>query len=194
MKINELKQHLESRFSAHRYLHTIGVANEARRLARIYGIDEREAEIAGLLHDYAKNFSDDELLTYALQAGLPISEAERCAPHLLHGPVGALLAKSDYPNISEAIVQAIRCHTTGERQMGDLAKIIYISDIIEPNRHYPGVAELRASVGQPLNELTVKVIDSVILFLIANQVIIDPQTIVVRNEMVAQIKKSCQRS
>ena len=45
-----------------RFLHTLGVEETAVRLARAYGISEAEASTAALLHDCAKNLSEEELL------------------------------------------------------------------------------------------------------------------------------------
>ena len=44
---------------------------------------------------------------------------------------------------NEAVVSAIRHHTTGKAGMNLLEKIIYIADYIEPNRVLPGVERLR---------------------------------------------------
>ena len=41
--------------------HILGVAKMAKRLAKIYDVDEEKAEIAGLMHDYIKFESIDEM-------------------------------------------------------------------------------------------------------------------------------------
>ena len=43
----------------------------------------------------------------------------------------------------EAVVNAIRHHTTGKADMSLLEKIIYIADYVEPNRTIAGVDQLR---------------------------------------------------
>ena len=43
----------------------------------------------------------------------------------------------------EDILNAIRYHTTGRAEMSKLEKIIYIADMIEPNRKFDGVEALR---------------------------------------------------
>ncbi|MGR4032506.1 HD domain-containing protein, partial [Bacillus sp. ZZQ-131] len=37
-----------------RYIHTIGVMETAIELAKLYGVDEKKAEMAAIFHDYAK--------------------------------------------------------------------------------------------------------------------------------------------
>ena len=49
---------LRARLGRRRYEHTLGVAGTAARLARAYGVDERKARLAGLLHDWDKGYDD----------------------------------------------------------------------------------------------------------------------------------------
>ena len=44
---------------------------------------------------------------------------------------------------NEAVVSAIRHHTTGKADMSLLEMIIYVADYMEPNRDFPGVDKLR---------------------------------------------------
>jgi len=44
---------------------------------------------------------------------------------------------------NDAVVEAIRWHTSGRVGMSTLEKIIYVADYMEPNRSFPGVEELR---------------------------------------------------
>ena len=58
----KLKKKLSRNLSERRYEHTLGVAYTAACLAMRFGADPLKAEIAGLLHDCAKEFSEKELL------------------------------------------------------------------------------------------------------------------------------------
>jgi len=69
------------------------------------------------------------------------------SPDLLHGHVAAGLARHKFGVTVGDILNAIRYHTTGRRNMSVLEKIIYIADCIEPNRqNLPGLDEVRALV------------------------------------------------
>ena len=57
-------------------------------------------------------------------------------PEILHGPVGAWIAEHEFNITDEDILNAIRFHTTGRAGMSKLEKIIYIADMIEPNRTF----------------------------------------------------------
>ena len=60
----------------------------------------------------------------------------------LHAVTGALVAEKIFGE-SQAVVSAIRHHTTGKADMSLLEKIIYVADYMEPNRDFPGVDKLR---------------------------------------------------
>ena len=55
---------------------------------------------------------------------------------ILHGPVGAWIAEKEFGVTDEDILNAIRYHTTGRAEMCKLEKIIFIADMIEPNRKF----------------------------------------------------------
>ena len=53
-----------------RYVHSLGVAETALHLAEVYGVDRFDAAAAGLIHDWDKVLSDDELVARALHYGI----------------------------------------------------------------------------------------------------------------------------
>ena len=61
-KIEKIKKSLKKKLDSDRYQHTLGVAYTAICLAMRYEVDLEQAELAGLLHDCAKNISDKEKL------------------------------------------------------------------------------------------------------------------------------------
>ena len=117
-----------------RYEHTLGVSYTAMALAMRYGQDLDQAELAGLLHDCAKYFNDEEIIKKCRKHGIEVSEAELRAPAVLHAKYGAWLAKNRYGVSDPEILSAIRWHTTGRANMTTLDKIIYVADYIEPRR------------------------------------------------------------
>ena len=76
-KIDIIKEELKQILSEKRYIHSIGVMEMAMELAQIYNIDIETAQIAGLLHDNAKEMTDDEMLQYAKENNIQISETEK---------------------------------------------------------------------------------------------------------------------
>lgn len=127
---------LKNTISDHRMHHTAGVIETAIRLAHDNHIDTTKARLAALLHDCAKYLPPDELINRS-------KDSFQIIP-VLHAEVGAQLAEEVYGINDPDILHAIRLHTTGDVGMTELDKIIYLADMIEPSRNYPGVEELRS--------------------------------------------------
>lgn len=145
-------QKVKERLPEKRYNHVLGVMNTAVALAKVYGVSEEQARIAAILHDVAK-YADRDWMR-------GIIEKENMDPLLLdyhhelwHAPVGAYLAAYEFGVADQEILDAIRYHTTGRAAMTDLEKIVYIADMIEPSRKFPGVERLRAMKNDGLNQL-----------------------------------------
>ncbi|WP_341960870.1 bis(5'-nucleosyl)-tetraphosphatase (symmetrical) YqeK [Planococcus maritimus] len=145
-------QKVKERLPEKRYPHVLGVMNTAVALAKVYGVSEEQARIAAILHDVAK-YADRDWMR-------GIIEKENMDPLLLdyhhelwHAPVGAYLAAYEFGVADQEILDAIRYHTTGRAAMTDLEKIVYIADMIEPSRKFPGVERLRAMKNDGLDQL-----------------------------------------
>lgn len=123
--------------------HVLGVRDEAVALAARFGVDREQAALAALLHDIAKAWSDEDLLRAAREFGILVDIVERHQPGLLHGPVGAELARREFGVTDAAVLQAIRLHTTGDKDMTALDQVVFLADLTEPGRTFPGVDELR---------------------------------------------------
>ena len=57
-----MRKKLKKNLDSYRYHHTLGVMYTAASLAMCYGMDIIQAETAGLLHDCAKCYTDEEQL------------------------------------------------------------------------------------------------------------------------------------
>ena len=139
--------HLQKSLSKDRYRHTLGVEQTAVKLAQRYGEDVEKARVAALLHDCARCLDSAEMRRLV---GERVGGTTLRA--LMHAPAGACLAKQHYGVADEAILSAIRWHTTGHEGMTRLEKIVYLADFIEPNRsNYPGLEELRQAAFRDLD-------------------------------------------
>jgi nicotinate-nucleotide adenylyltransferase len=139
-----------SMIRAKRIAHVQGTEEEAVRLARHWGADERNARRAAILHDCTKYLELDEQLALCQQYGVALDDMERGAVKLLHSKTGAALARYVFQE-PEEVWQAICWHTTGKADMTLLEKILYIADYMEPNRDFPGVERLRELAYTDLN-------------------------------------------
>jgi len=127
--VPRLKEFVKEHVKPHRYVHTEGVVETARKLAVRYDVDPAKAEIAAWFHD-----------------------AFRSAGNLEHGPIAAEKIQELFGVTDQEIVEAIRNHTTGHPGMSKLDKVIYIADSLEPSRDFPKVDELRKIMYVDLDE------------------------------------------
>ena len=161
MDLEKVKNDVKQVLSEKRYLHSVGTMNMARKLASIYGEDEDEAAFAGLIHDIAKEMTEEEIYKYVKTYEIEMDEIEKENLGLMHAKIGASIAKEKY-KASEEIQNAIKYHTTGNVKMDRFAKIIYVSDKIEENRTYDGIEELRELAKKDLDKAMIIIIDFII--------------------------------
>lgn len=177
-----MARELQRRLKRGRFIHSVGVANTALRLAKLFGADERKAYVAGLLHDCARQFENEELPAQAERRSIAFGEVERAMPLLLHAYIGAKMISEVYGVDDAEIAQAIWRHTVGAANMTTLDKIIYFADMIEPNRNYPGVDKLRALVETTtLDEILLTALSESIIFVVQKNSLVHPDTIAARN-------------
>jgi predicted HD superfamily hydrolase involved in NAD metabolism len=149
---------LKERVGKRRFEHSLGVADTARSLACTYGVNEEEAYLAGLLHDWDKGYDDPGILERAASLGLDLPQELIEMPRVLHGITAATALKNDFPEIPEQVLQAIERHTLAAVDMTPLDMVIYCADALEPGRKGEDAESLRALVGQvSLQELFVAV-------------------------------------
>lgn len=135
-----------------RFAHTVGVAAEAERLARIHGADPAKAGLAGWLHDCAKGIPVERQVEECDRLGVPLDEWTRACPPVVHGELGAFFARRDYGVDDPEVLQAIRRHTVGAADMSPLDKVVFVADLVEPGRSFEGVERLRELAETDLDE------------------------------------------
>lgn len=175
---------IEKRLSKERFQHSLGVAETGRKLALINGVNADDAYLAGLLHDYAKDLPEGQLLEIAQTNNLILDEVEVNEPHLLHGPVGAWLTEKELGITNKDILNAIKFHTTGCREMSKLTQIIYIADLIEPNRNFPGVESLRKSAFNNLTQGVLNGLNWSIKYVLEKDFLLHSLSIQARNWLI----------
>ena len=185
MNYEAMKEELARRLQKKRYEHSLGVADTAAMLAGRFGVDVEKARIAGLLHDCAREYRTADLPAEAARRSIAYGEVERAMPLLLHAYVGARRAEELYAEIQQAIWR----HTVGGEHMTKLDKIIYFADMIEPQRDYPEVEELRAlSRTASLDAMVLEGLSQSIAFVLQSGRLIHPATVAARNEILLRVR------
>jgi len=177
------------RLSKNRFKHSMQVAQIAREMAEHYGVCAEKAYITGLLHDYAKGISGEELISIAEENNLIEDQIERQVPDLLHAPVGACLLKKELGIEDEELLRAVSLHTLGGIEMNDLDKIIYLADMIEPGRDFPGIERLKCVAWRNLDEGMLFGLESTIKYCIYRRRLLHPRTVAVRNHFLKVLDK-----
>ena len=130
--IKQIKLDLKNILSDYRYQHSLMVANEAKKLANYYKIDSNKAYVAGLLHDIAKEFSEEENEKYIKKYNIDSKYTSIDLRAAIHSYIGAYYAYEKY-NIDLDIMHSIMYHTLGSPNMNNFDKIILISDKLGRN-------------------------------------------------------------
>lgn len=168
---------ISKRLTDKRLDHTFRVEEESIRLANHYRSDWQKASIAALLHDNAKNYSDDKKLRLVYKYDVKLSPAEEVNIDLIHAKLGSVLALKKYGIKDSEILNAVKYHTTGRPGMSMTEKIIYIADFIEPGRkNFPGLDKARELAYSDINMAMIKILMMTINHVIDRGRIIDSVT------------------
>lgn len=181
---DEIKRKLKDSLPSKRYIHSLGVADEAKRLAALYGVDEDKAYLAGLLHDCAKGILTDKQIETCDRLGVELDEWTRKCPQVAHGFLGVEIAKTEYGISDSEVLNAIKYHTVGGSNMTMLDKIIYIADMTEINRDFNGVDELREAVNRSVDEAVMISIKQQLELNIDRNTTIHPNIVYLWNDLI----------
>ncbi len=171
-----IKNILKENLSVNRYKHTLSVANTAKHLASIYDIDIDKCYSAALLHDFTKEYSlvqQKEIMDKYFKD----TEAYTIIP-AWHSYTASIIVKEEFNIFDEDILNAIKFHTLGHKDMNDIAKIIFIADFIEPTRKHINNKYYNSLINKiSLDELLYIVLKEKLYFLKSNNNYIPNQTI-----------------
>lgn len=182
----KIKQWLEQNLSAESYQHTLRTAETAVRLATAHSFNAEKAELAALVHDVAKEFTDAQLRAEAKKRGLQLNKVEIEKPYLIHAKIGAEIARDLFQLEDIEIEQAVKSHTYGRRGMTGFEKLIYLADVIEPGRQFQGLDVIRQKALVNLNRAFALAYQGQLIYLISAGKLLHPATLEVWNELVEE--------
>lgn len=123
---------LDSLLTLNRYEHVISVAKTAYELSlRNPSVDPLKAYQAGLFHDCGKDLEVKKQREVVFTLGHDVKE-----DYALHEYVSAFYANRLFHIQDKEVLDAIKAHCTGKKDMTVLDKIIYVADKIEPKRKF----------------------------------------------------------
>lgn len=130
-----LQSKIKSYMSERRYLHTLRVLSTITQIAvgnRFSDTEIWRCQTAALLHDIAKQYTDQQLLTIMTNEEINSFPTFHCA----HGLAGARLAQKDFGIDDKDTIEAIQNHVIFTKDAYDnkIAKALYCADKLEPAR------------------------------------------------------------
>ena len=184
--INIIIEKVRKRFTEKEFKHALGVARTAEKLAISEGVSSKKAFLAGIIHDFAKGMNKKKLRQIINDSDWKIDNLEYSLPEVLHAPAGASLVKEEFGIYDKTVLAAIRFHTIGSPEMGDLSKIIFVADIIEPNRSFSEIDEIRKRVKEKLNLGVIAACTQSLIYNIEKNRLIHPNTLNLRNKLLKE--------
>jgi len=118
-----------------------------------------------------------------------LDKYERKIKPLWHNKLGEIIAKKEFRIKDKEILNAIRRHSVGDEKMSKLDKIIYIADIIEPNRNFCGVNSIRKIVFKDLNLGFIFALSKKISYVLKKKALIHPRSVNVWNKYIGMCLK-----
>ncbi len=143
--LDRLRIAIAARMSESRYQHTLSVERECALLAARYLTGQEKAlRAAALLHDLTKALPTEKQLLLAKQGNIVLPKDAECFPAILHSYTAEAVIREQFPEFAtEEILNAIKKHTVGHRDMSVFDKILFLADYIEPTRAHESCKALR---------------------------------------------------
>ena len=116
LSLEELEAVVLSLLKENRIAHVLGCRDAAVQLAKRWGADENHAARAALLHDVTKALDGPLQLTLCQEYGILLNSFSQKNTKTLHALTGSLVAQRVFGE-EQAVVDAVRYHTTGKADM-----------------------------------------------------------------------------
>jgi len=130
--------------------HSEQVAHEARRIARLHGVDTASTEVAAWLHDISAVFPGPRRAQVARELGVDLLAEEEGFPPIAHQKLSVVVARAVFHVHDPVILSAIGCHTTLKAGASALDKTVFIADKVAWDQ--PGTPPYRDALLTALNE------------------------------------------
>ena len=189
----QIKIDLKTRLSERRYKHTESVVATALEIAETYELDkemQEKIELAAWLHDCCKELKIEELAMLAKFQKIKIYDLDRQHPNLLHARVGARWCEEEYEICDPFILKAIEEHTLAGKDMLISSQVLFLADMLEPNRDKDKPSEAlnslreRIKKKEDIKEVVLAALNSKIEFMLKKNQAIHPLSIEHRNSLL----------
>ena len=140
--------------------HCFDVAQEAQRIAHLYGADPQAALLSGYLHDISAVIPNHERIAVSRSLGLEVLPEEEAFPMIIHQKLSRVIAEELFGIRNLNVLSAIECHTTLKSGASLMDKILFVADKLAWDQ--PGVPPYREAM---LNQLDVSLDDAAFAYI-----------------------------
>lgn len=112
-------------------VHSLKVANEAKRIAKLFGLDVEASYIAGCLHDISKVIPNEKRVQVCKDLGIEVFEEEKICPSLLHQRLSMVISREVFGVADTRILSAIECHSTLRKGAKDIDLLLLVADKLQ---------------------------------------------------------------
>lgn len=169
------RQYARAHMSARRYAHTAGCEEMCAELACIHGAHEQIARICAIVHDVTREQDERQQLQLLSKYDI-INGYHKASSALLHAQTGAAVARHEL-QLPPVVIQAVERHTLGAPDMNEIDMILFVADMIEPTRDFPGVEPLRTLARRDLRGAVLACMESTFRHLRAQGRTPDPRSL-----------------
>ena len=191
MEINEIEKYIKENLSEKRYFHSKCVMERAIELATKYNVDKEIVAKIGIAHDVAKELTEEQKLKYVKDNNIEIDEIEKINTGLLHAKIGKDISIKKF-GFSENMGQAIKNHTTGNKNMDIYSKILFLADRSSKDRKFEDLEILNNLIDKDIDEAVLYILDKKIELQIKKKQTIHINGIIARNSILESIVKKDQ--
>jgi len=189
--IQRIQDEARANLNLTRFLHSRQVAlmcyDLCLRFRDVYpSLDPELGYLSGIAHDLCKLFPDEDQFRLAKEYGVEITSLEKEKPSLLHGKACAAFLKDRFKIQDNDLIEAIAWHTEGQKDMGPLAKVLYIADKMEVSRiKVEPAARTRILANDTLDKILLAVLERIISSLRARNLVLSKETLGLLEKMDA---------
>lgn len=201
--LDALRESVKSGLSEYRFCHIAEVEKMIARLGALYLPEEIPMlRAAALLHDFTKELSVPEHERIFKKHGILHARQICPSPKLYHAVTAAFEIPRVFPALaSPALLCAVRYHTTGRADMTMPEMLLYLADYIDESRTFADCVALRAAFWDAhpeemdtqerikhLYRILIRSVDQTVLSLIRESSPISPDSIHMRNDLIARLQ------
>jgi len=162
----------------------------AGELAGRWGLDVALARYMAQAHDVVRHLDDGEWLARAEAYGIPVTNVERSAPVLLHGPVGAEELRRHFGVTDRQVLDAVWWHTPGHPDYPPEAWAMFVADKVEPHKleRWPALTAVRQDAFEVgLQEAALRYLELRMQEALTERYVLQPELIATRNALLQRV-------